>query len=55
MNIESQLIEVLMKLLNHCPLKDEKLQFVGWVMGFSLGQTPASIDMMASVLSSWVW
>ena len=35
-------IEVLMK---HylSPLKSEKLQFVGLVMGLSLGQAPASI------------
>ena len=32
-----------MKLLNHSPLKNEKLQFVGWVMDLSLNQTPAGI------------
>ena len=43
MNIKSQSIEVLVDLLNHSPLKGEKLQFVGWVMGLSLGQAPAII------------
>ena len=32
-----------MELLDHSPLKGKKLQFVGWVMGLSLGQTPAGI------------
>ena len=32
-----------MELLNHSPLKSKKFQFVGWVMGLSLGQTPAGI------------
>ena len=32
-----------MEFLDHSPLKGEKLQFAGWVMGISLGQTPAGI------------
>ena len=32
-----------MEPLDHSPLKGEKLQFVGWVMGLSIGQAPASI------------
>ena len=32
-----------MELLIHNPLKREKLQFVGWVMGLSFGQAPDSI------------
>ena len=32
-----------MKFLDHGPLKDEKLQFVGGVMGLSLCQTPTGI------------
>ena len=43
MNVENQPIELLMELLDHSPLKSEKLQFVGWVMGLSLGQSPAGI------------
>ena len=33
-----------MELLNYSPLKGEKLQFKGLVMGFSLCQAPTSID-----------
>ena len=33
-----------MEHLDHSLLKSEKLQFVGWVMGLSLGQTPAGIE-----------
>ena len=32
-----------MEPLDHSSLKRKKLQFVGWVMGLSLGQAPASI------------
>ena len=32
-----------MKLPDHRPLKGKKFQFVGWVMGLSLGQGPANI------------
>ena len=32
-----------MELLDHSPLKGEKLQFVSWILGLSLGQAPASI------------
>ena len=42
-NVKIQPIEVLVEHLNHSPFKSEKLQFVGWVMGFSLGQTTAGI------------
>ena len=31
-----------MRFLDHNPLKGEKLQFVGWVMGLNIGQAPAS-------------
>ena len=51
-----------MELLNHSPLKNEKLQFVGWVMGLSLGQTPAGIGndgislvIMGLVPTSGIW
>ena len=43
MNVKSWPIEVLVELLGHSPLKSEKLQFVGWVMGLSLIQAPTSI------------
>ena len=45
MNVKSQSIEVLVEILDHSPHKDKKLQFVGWVMGLSLGQAPASIGV----------
>ena len=32
-----------MELLNHSPLKSDKLKFVSLVMGLSLGQTPTGI------------
>ena len=32
-----------MEFLDHCPLEGEKLQFVCWVMGFSLAQAPTGI------------
>ena len=44
-----------MKLADHSPLKGEKLQFVGWVMGLSLGEAPASKGEVALVPPSCVW
>ena len=38
--VKGQSIKILMEFLNHSPLKGEKLQFMGRVVGLSLCETP---------------
>ena len=55
-DIESQIVKVFMKILNYSPLKDEKLQFIGGVVGLSLCQTPTGRgdDGICSIITSLV-
>ena len=55
-DIKSQSLNILTELLNHGPLKGEKLQFVGGLMGLSLDQTPTGIgdDGISPIIMSLV-
>ena len=55
-DIKSQSIKVFIELLDHSPLKGEKLQFVAGIMGLSLCQTATGIgdDSIGPIMMSLV-